>query len=150
MKKFIVLLTTLIICLSASFAFAQFNWVTANQGTFAWDAVTVDLEGDPPPEGTHIEYEVFYVNSFVDPSKATPITFERTTLVQSTVTFPSKGRYWVGLQTLLVDTSSGEVLSRSEQFAWSDNPDNCLDGNTFGFQLFGLFGVPGSMRMPTP
>jgi hypothetical protein len=133
-----------------------FNWHTTNQGTFQWDAVTIDGDGDPFPAGTHIEYEVSFVNSFVDPGKATPIVFERTTALQSTVAFPAKGRYWVAVQSLLIDDGSGEVLDRSQNsdgtphLAWSDNPADCLNGETFGFQLFGIFSAPGNLVIPTP
>jgi len=155
MKK-VLILTIALVLMMVSVASAQFNWVPTNQGTFQWDAVVADGDGDPFPSGTHVEYEVFYVNSFVDPAKATPIVFERTTSLQSTVTFPGKGRYWVGTQALLIDDTSGEVLQRSQEadgtpkFAWSDNPADCLNGETFGFQLFGLVPAPGSMRLPTP
>jgi hypothetical protein len=149
MKKVLVMIAAIIL-MTVSIASAQFNWVPTNQGTFQWDAVTQDGDGDPFPAGTHIEYEVFFVNSFVDPAKATPIVFERTTGLQSTVTFPSKGRYWVAVESLLIDDGSGEILQRSENTAWSDNPADCLNGETFGFQLFGLVGAPGGLRLPTP
>ena len=151
MKKFLV-----VFVLVAAFAFlmvghahAQFNWVTANQGTFQWDAVTVDGDGDPFLPGTHVEYTSYFVNSLADPTKASPIVVEQTTLLQSTVTFPGKGRFWVGVTAHLVDDGSGEILETSE-FAWSDVPENCEGGNTFGFQLFATMPTPGGMEIPTP
>jgi hypothetical protein len=144
-----IITATFILILIAATAHAQFNWVTANQGTFQWDAVTVDGDGDPFLPGTHVEYTSYYVNSLADPTKANPIVVERTTVIQSTVTFPGKGRYWVGVTAHLVDDGSGEILETSE-FAWSDVPENCENGVTFGFQLFATMPTPGGMGIPTP
>jgi hypothetical protein len=149
MKKFLFISIIAAFFFLAANAHAQFNWVTANQGTFQWDAVTVDSDGDSWPAGTHVEYTSYYVNSLADPIKANPIVAEQTTLLESTVTFPGKGRYWVGVTAHLVDDGSGELLETST-FAWSDVPGNCLNGETFGFQLFGLVPFPGNLRMPTP
>lgn len=151
MKKFSLVLVLVAIVLSflTVNAHAQFNWVTANQGTFEWDAITVDGEGDPFLPGTHVEYTSYYVNSLADPIKANPIAVEQTTMTQSVVTFPGKGRYWVGVTAHLVDDGSGEILETS-QFAWSDVPDDCLNGETFGFQIFAIMPTPENMRIPTP
>lgn len=147
MKKFIVFLITIGLLLLASTAYAQFNWVTANQGTFQWDAVITDGDGDPVPAGTHVEYQSNYVNSLADPIKANPILVEQTTALQSTITFPGKGRFWVGVTAHLVDDGSGEILQTSD-FAWSDVPANCKDGNTFGFQIFAAMPTPGGLVIP--
>ncbi len=124
-----------------------FTWVTTNQGTFQWDAVAVDGDGDPIPAGMHVEYRSYYVNSIADPTKTSPISVEQTTMLQSTVTFPGKGRYWVGVTANLVDDGSGEVVDTSV-FAWSDVPEQCKDGNTFGFQLFATLPSPGGLAPP--
>jgi hypothetical protein len=149
MKLWLKILVLAFLLVFATNAHAQFNWVTANQGTFQWDAVTVDGDGDPFPAGTHAEYTSYYVNSLADPTKATPIVVEKTTLLKTTVTFPGKGRYWVGVTAHLVDDGSGEDLEVST-FAWSDVPANCLNGETFGFQLFAPMPTPGGMAIPTP
>lgn len=152
MKRFLIMLVlfaTFFTLLVAGTAQAQFNWVTANQGTFMWDAVTADGDGDPFLPGTHVEYTTYYVNSLADPMKASPQVVEQTTLLQSTVTFPGKGRFWVGVTAHLVDDGSGELLETSD-FAWSDVPENCEGGNTFGFQLFATMPVAGGLRIPTP
>ena len=147
MKKFILFLMTLVVLLVVtSPAVAQFNWVTANQGSFMWDAVELDPDGDPWPAGTHVEYTSYYVNSVADPTKTSPIVVEQTTLLRSTVTLPGKGRYLVGVTAHLVDDTSGELLETSD-FAWSDVPEDCMNGETFGFQLFGGVGAPGSLRV---
>lgn len=149
MKRFSLIFLVITFLLTAVTAHAQFNWVTANQGTFAWDAVTQDGDGDAFPAGTHVEYRSYYVNSIADPGKTNPILVEQTTLTESTVTFPGKGRYWVGCTAVLVDDSSGEALEVSVH-VWSDVPADCLNGETFGFQLFGLVPGPGNLRIPTP
>ena len=150
MKRFLILLIVAAFTLLAAKADAQFNWVTANQGTFYWDAVTTDGDGDPWPAGTHVEYRSYYVNSLTDPGKTNPIQVEQTTLTESTVTFPGKGRYWVGCSTHLIDDTTGEVLQSSQTISWSDVPADCLNGEVFGFQLFGLAPSPGNLRPPTP
>ncbi len=147
MKKFIVFLIMIGLLLLATTAHAQFNWVTTNQGTFQWDAVAVDGDGDPFIPGTHVEYTSYYVHSLADPTKTSPIVVEQTTLLQSTVTFPGKGRYWVGVTAHLVDDGSGEILETSE-FAWSDLPEYCQGGNTFGFQLFATMPTVGGLLIP--
>ena len=150
MKKMLSFLVVLIVLfMTITPASAQFNWVTANQGTFMWDAITVDGDGDPFLPGTHVEYTSYYVNSLADPIKANPIAVEQTTMIQSTVTFPGKGRFWVGVTGHLVDDSSGELLATS-QFAWSDVPGDCMNDETFGFQIFALMPTPGNMRIPIP
>lgn len=151
MKKInlIFVLAAMFVSLIAANANAQFNWVTANQGTFGWDEVTHDIDGDPPPPGTHVEYTSYYVNSLADPEKTNPVSIERTTLLQTTVTFPGKGRYWVGVVTNLVDDASGEILDTSD-FAWSNVPEDCENGQTFGFQIMGVFSMPGGLKVPAP
>jgi hypothetical protein len=149
MKLWLKILVLAFLLAFATTAHAQFNWVTANQGTFQWDAITVDGDGDPFPAGTHVEYQSVYVNSLADPNKDNPILVEQTTLTQSTVTFPGKGRFWVGAKAVLIDDGSGEIVKEST-FAWSDVPENCLNGVVFGFQLFADIVFPGNMRVPTP
>ncbi|MHC4310890.1 MAG: hypothetical protein ACYSW3_00280 [Planctomycetota bacterium] len=155
MKKFmqpvfllVVVILGVLFLLSGT-ASADFTWVTTNQGTFQWDAVIVDGDGDPIPAGMHVEYRSYYVNSIADPTKTNPILVEQTTVLQSTVTFPGKGRYWVGVTANLVDDGSGEAVQTSD-FAWSDVPASCKDGNTFGFQLFAILPSPGGLNAPTP
>ena len=154
MKKFMQLVFLLVvvilgILLLFSATADAFTWVTTNQGTFQWDAVPADGDGDPFPAGMHVEYRSYYVNSIADPTKTNPISVEQTTALQSTVTFPAKGRYWVGVTANLVDDGSGEVVDTSD-FAWSDVPGNCLNGETFGFQLFATMPAPGGLNTPTP
>jgi hypothetical protein len=138
MKKFLVAIALAFAVMFASLAHAQFNWVTANQGTFTWDAVVADGGN---PTGTHVEYRVSRIDSITDVATVT----ETTTAIQSTVTLPEPGRYWVGVNALLMDDGSGEVLQTSE-FARSNLPEYCLDGATFGFQMWPTILAPTGMR----
>ena len=131
MKKYLLLL------LLIPFLFG-FNWVTANQGTFQWDAVVA--EGGNPP-GTHTEYEVFVIDSVTDIATV----FEVTSVLQSTVTLPAPGRYWVGVKALLMDDGSGERLKESD-LARSNLPEYCLNGVTFGFQMWPDILAPGGLH----
>lgn len=131
MRKYLLLL------LLIPFLFG-FNWVTANQGTFQWDAVVAN-GGNPP--GTHVEYEVFVIDSVTDIATV----FEVTVVLQSTVTLPAPGRYWVGVKALLMDDGSGERLKESD-LARSNLPEYCLNGATFGFQMWPDISVPPNLR----
>jgi len=141
----VILLVMALMFLSVQLASAQVNWVTANQGTFYWDAVTGDTDGNPVPAGLHVEYRVFVIDSLTDVAAV----FEETTALESTVTIPAPGRYWVGLKTLLKDDGSGEVVQESDNMSRSDVVADCAGGSTFGFQMLAVFLNPGNMR-PTP
>jgi hypothetical protein len=138
MKKLFLIIALAFAVMFASFAHAQFNWVTANQGTFQWDAVVADGGN---PAGTHVEYEVSIIDSITDVATV----FEITTATQSTVTLPGPGRYWVGTMALLIDDGSGERLSESIM-ARSNLPEYCLNGETFGFQMWPGIPAPTGMN----
>jgi hypothetical protein len=138
MKKIFLIIALAFTVMFASLAHAQINWHTANQGTFQWDAVVADGGN---PAGTHVEYRVSIIDSITDVATV----FETTTATQSTVTLPAPGRYWVGVHALLTDDGSGEVLKESE-FARSNLPEYCLNGETFGFQMWPGLSAPTGMN----
>ena len=120
-KKIAVITFVIYLCL-VSAAWAQINWVTANQATVEWDAVSVDVDGDPVPGGTHAEYKVWMVNKITDPNKTNPVELTQTVNTQYTVTLNAKGSYLIGLSTVHIETSTGEVLGESQTLSWSDIP----------------------------
>lgn len=138
MKKFLIVIALAFTVMFASLAHAQINWVTANQGTFQWGAVVADGGN---PAGTHVEYRVSIIDSITDVATV----FETTTAIQATVTLPAPGRYWVGTTALLTDDGSGEVLQESDM-ARSNLPEYCLNGETFGFQMWPTVPAPTGMN----
>jgi hypothetical protein len=153
MKKWckIVSVITILVFLSVQPALA-IDWVTANQATIQWDAVTADADGDPLPVGTHVEYKVVYTSQ-TTPDKANPTVVETTTLLESTITFAVKGKYIMGVQALHVEDGTGEQLAESV-FAWSDVKTDCKDtdgdgeGNDFGIRFFAA--LPSTKIGPKP
>lgn len=131
------------------------EWVTANQATVMWDAITADSDGDPLTAGTHVEYEVWLANKATDPNKANPskITDPPITATELTITLNQKGSYVVGVKALHIEDSSGSQLAESV-FAWSDNPADCADtdgdgvGNDFGIRFFAA--LPSTKLQPKP
>jgi len=115
-------------------AFA-FTWVTANQATVQWDAVTTDVDGDPLTAGTHAEYKVFLVNKITDPGKTNPAEVVQTDLLEFTITLNTKGQYLVGVKTVQIEDSTGDLLAESAM-SWSDIPADCQGGVDFGLRFF--------------
>jgi len=141
MKKLIVLIVILGLLLVPTLSPAQIGWVTANQATVQWDAVTADVDGDPIPAGTHVEYEVWLVNKVTDPGKTNPAKVATTTATEFTITLGVKGQYLVGVLAAHVEDGTNEKLAEST-IAWSDIPDDCQDmngdgtGDPFGIRFF--------------
>jgi len=110
-----------------------FNWVTANQVTMAWDAVTSvqTTNGTQPlPEGDYIEYELF-LSTQTDHSDAWSVG--TTTDTQFTFTFEQEGEFYGGGKAIRYD-STGTKLSESI-IAWSDQ-EEYVATDTFGFKYY--------------
>lgn len=122
------------------------TWHTANQSTVAWDAVTTDVDGDPIPAGSHVEYKVYLVNAQTDPNKANPAEVGQTAETQLIITLNTKGSYYVGVTSLLIDDATNEQLGDPSAFAWSDNPAQCQGGVDFGIRFFAPLVAPGALR----
>ncbi|MGW8177732.1 MAG: hypothetical protein ACWGQW_02890 [bacterium] len=129
------------------------TWVTANQATVQWDAVTADVDGDPIPAGTHVEYKVWLANKLTDPNKSNPVELTQTTATEFTITLNTKGQYVIGVNAIHIEDNTSLELAVSD-FAWSDNPDNCADtdgdgvGNDFGIRFFAA--LPTTKLSPKP
>jgi hypothetical protein len=129
------------------------KWVTANQATVQWDAITADSDGDPLPAGTHVEYKVFMANAITDPNHTNPSEVGQTAQTEYTITLGVKGSYHVGVKALHIEDGTGEQLAESV-FAWSDNPDDCQDtdgdgtGDPFGIRFFAA--LPSTKIGPKP
>jgi hypothetical protein len=143
MKRKVLVLTVLAFLLMAGMAFAQ-TWHTANQTTFAWDAVTTLSNGDPVPVGDTIEYEVFIVNAITDPGKTSPTSLGLTTATSMLITLVDEGSYFVGAKSFR-KISDGTVVGESI-IAWSDDPQYCLNGEAFGIRYFLPPSAPGGFH----
>jgi len=117
--------------LYASIAHTQ-TWVSANQVTVAWDAVTTLSDGTPIPETDTVQYNI-YLASETDVDKTDPILVGTTTETQYTITMEAEGRFFVGAQTERLD-SNGNLLNQSS-IGWSDN-STYVATETFGVQFF--------------
>ena len=126
MKRLILVLAILAV-LMAGTAFAL-DFYNSNQVTLEWNAVTTDADGDPI---TGVTYRLYLANADTDPNKTNAvIAADGITALQETITLGTKGRFFVGVSSLLGDLES--VIN------WADELEN-----QEGSELFGLrFAVP--------
>ena len=119
MKKLAIVIALILI---TSAAFAQ-QWHTANQTTVAWDSA-----------GDGIVYDIWLSNATTDPGKTNPVKIgEDIAELRYTITLNVEGRYFAGAQSKrYVD---GELVGASD-IAWSDDPEVCFEGKTFGLRYF--------------
>ena len=110
------------------------DWVTANQSTIAWDAVTTLSNGDPVPENNTIGYAVYLANSITDPNKTNPAELGSILELSYLVTLNNEGSYFVGVKAIR-KLSDGTIVGESN-IAWSDNPEYTSGGNSFGIRYF--------------
>lgn len=131
MKKIKSILVLMVLFLFVSVpVLADVNWHLANQTTVGWDAVTTLSDGTTiPPE--QISYKV-YIAKLVDKTDMVEVG-NAIVDVQFTVTLTSEGKWFVGVKA--IRTIDG-VNIESSRIAWSDNPVDCENGNTFGIMLY--------------
>lgn len=138
MKK---LLFTMIFTLGfCFFSLAQAQmWVTANQGTVAWDPVP------PLTVGDTIKYQVFTRSG--TSGGGTPVGGE-ITATQQAITFVTEGRYFVGVKAIRYPV--GETVGiPSVETSWSSDPLVCAAEGPFGFVYFvAPGGVKGLRSVP--
>lgn len=117
-----------------------------NQNTVAWDAVTdmnVDGAPVPIPAGDTIKYNVYTVP--VDEPKENAQLEMTVTETQATITRTTEGRVFVGVETVRIpEGETFQVLS--DRIAWSDDPNDCQNGETFGLSYYYLPYASGGIR----
>jgi len=128
-----ILLTGLFLLTLTIYSYAQ-EWMTVNQATIAWDAVTKLSDNSSVPSDNIIEYTVYLANALTDPNKEHPITVETVNGTECTVTLTEEGRYFVGVKAIR-RLADGTLVSEST-IGWSDDPAIAYEGNTFGLQYF--------------
>ena len=115
------------------------EWITANQFTVTWDAVTELSDGTPLPEGDIIEYRLWLSNAVTDPDKTNPVEVVVTPVNTYVLTIDAEGRYFVGLQTIRKITigADGEKQVIGESvIGWTDDPEIAAGGAIFGLQYY--------------
>ena len=140
MKKFrfavqAILLVCLVVFALVSGAGAQ-TWYPANQATVAWDAVA------PIETGDVIKYQCYTRN---DTTSAGTKVGGEITATQQVISFPSEGRYYVGVETVRYKT--GETVGiPSATKAWSNVAADCAAAGPFGIVYLISPGPPKGLR----
>lgn len=120
-------------------------WQTANEATIAWDAVTKLLDGSTIPTTDQVRYNVFIKNKKT--GTVTPIG--STPNLQHTIVFSLEGRYFPGVSAVrLVIAEDGVTVEETmeSEVSWSDNPEVCYQGQTFGIRYFVHPNQPRGLR----
>lgn len=117
------------------------SFVTANQVTVAWDAVTQLSNGDPLPATDSMEYSVYTTDAIV-PDKTEGAAVWRGPELQTVITFTIEGMYWVGVRAHRI--RDGTELNQST-VAWSDNPVSTND-SPWGVQFWLPPGIVQGLR----
>jgi hypothetical protein len=118
------LMTSILLCLILCFTVVPTKaqtWVTANQITVAWDAVTVG-------SGT-VSYDIF-----IKPEVGgTTTKIGNVSTTQATFTFTTEGRYFLGVNSV---RTIGIVVIPSDTVSWSNVAIDCQGGVMFGAQYY--------------
>ena len=113
----------------STFSYAQTNWTVANQATFGWNEVTALFDGTVIPDGDVISYNA-YLRADGDTGDGT--LAGNTANAEFTITFPSEGKWIVGVQT--VRAIGGDETNVLESIViWSDSEDTTYVPSPFGF-----------------
>ena len=140
-KLFGVAILILAVCFLAGGAQAQI-WYPANQATVAWDPVTTIDNGSPLPAGDVIKYHLWATPS-INMTKANPTDMGTTEAAQMTLSFPTEGRYFLGVQT---ERWVAGAMESSSIIAWSDDQNVCADAKTFGVKYYLPPGVAHGLK----
>lgn len=97
------------------------TWHNLNQFTCAWDAVTTDADGDPLPADGVLHYKLYLANADTDPDKANPTEVADVTILETTITLNTKGRYYIGVRAVWIYTDNSEMASGIN---WADEIEN--------------------------
>ena len=140
------LLMTLLMLLVASVASAE-TWHKVNQATAAWDQPATLENGESIPAQDVIRYDVYLKDKRTGvETKIANNILER----QYTITVPAEAMVWIGVQALRYVSVDGLIPDGEEpyrsDFAWSSNPADCLNNETFGLRNHVPPGKPTGLR----
>jgi hypothetical protein len=126
----ILLILSVFITIRAAHAF---EWVTANQKTIAWDAVTTKTDGTAIPTTDTVEYIAYIANADSDPQKDNPAKVWQGPETQTVITLNVEGRFLVGIRAVRKIADGTEVGEST--IAWSDTPV-ATNNSEFGIRFF--------------
>lgn len=136
MKKTLLILRLTIITfiITPVFSYAE-NWVSTNQATVAWDAVSTLNDGSSVPVTDVIRYNVFIRDR---KSGVTTEVAHEILETRYTISFDPEGFWHIGAQAVRYVSVDGLIPSGDEplmsEIIWSDVAENCADGVTFGIR----------------
>jgi hypothetical protein len=130
MKRFFIAILS--IALFSGAATADINWITTNQITVHWDAVTTLENGDALPAGDVIRYLVYAVE-YPDGDRSAPVVINDVDTTDAVITLSSEGKYIWGVRP--VRFIEGELVSQGG-ISWSDDTTKTQDGGQIGIQHY--------------
>jgi len=140
MFKKLLLTAALLLSVMLTNSFADVDtWHTANQATVGWDAPTTFQNGDPIPQDAVLEYDL-YTATLADHSDAVKVG--HSTSLTGVLSFTAEGNYIVGVSAVRV--VSGSPIGSSD-IAWSNVPEYCLNGATFGISYYLVPDLPDNI-----
>ena len=139
LKKLSIALILISILFLTTVALGAPSWTVANQSTVGWDAVTKLADDTPIPTGDTVTYRVF-IKKDGTAGDGTQVT--ETAALEYTITFPTEGRWLVGIQAVRAPEANPTDLQLST-IIWSDNTDVLLVPVPFGFIYYLTPAEPG-------
>jgi len=137
MKKLLVILFILF-AVSVNAETVRF-WHTADSKGIAWDPVLINSAGTPLPTGEEVRYNIF----IMDVKNPNPLMIQENWKDTSIlITFSLEASYIFGVQStrwLLADPADPEDFDAQvseSTISWTNNPDVCYNGETFGVRYF--------------
>lgn len=146
MKNLCICLILSLFLALPTLAFSQ-EWITANQTTITWDAVTTLSDGTPLSGNDTIAYTIYLSNAITDPDKDNPAEIDTIEDTQKIITLVNEGQYFVGLKSIR-KLADGTVVGESD-IGWSDDPTVATNGDIFGIRYFLPPAIPTNMRPAT-
>ena len=137
LKKLSIALVLTLLLTSA--AIGAVTWTVANQSTVQWEKVTLLTDDSPIPTGDTVTYRVF-IKKDGTAGDGTQVT--ETAALEYTITFPTEGRWLVGIQAVRAPEANPTDLQKSI-IVWSDNADPLLVPVPFGFIYYLTPAEPG-------
>ena len=111
-------------------AWADDIWYPANMCVIGWYPITTLDNGNPLPAGDLIDYNIYLK---VEHTGEAAFQFQ-TSGVTCVLTIPYDTQCRVGIQAVRTPLNTTEEVLGI--ISWSDNPDVCIDNNTFGLYTY--------------
>ena len=144
MRRFVLVVAVALVAAVACMAqVEQIHY--RDEATLAWDAVTVDADGQPLLETDVVSYEVYVYDSALlidDQNPANLVLMGSPVAPELVMTFAGMARrlYYAGVRVVVVDGQGGVTYS---QIAWSYDPVATDPTAPFGYiPLAGVLVLP--------